>query len=151
MTTYPRKCAKCRERAVSPVIEDYSIALEHDGRSYVVTVPSLSILVCQNCGNRVLDREANQRVSDALRTAAGLLTPSEIKQYRLELGMTQKELAERLKIAESTLCRWETGAQIQQRAFDLLLRLYFAVPAVRYYLAPKPTSIPRPEVEINRG
>ena len=41
-----------------------------------------------------------------------------------------------------TLSRWETGAQIQQRGFDLLLRLYFALPAVREYLAPEESPEP---------
>jgi transcriptional regulator with XRE-family HTH domain len=49
------------------------------------------------------------------------------------LGLTQKELAERLQIAEATLCRWETGRQIQQRLSDLALRLYFDLPGVRQY------------------
>ncbi len=149
MTPDPCKCAKCRERTVSPLVENYCVALDHDGRAYEVTVPSLSVLVCAKCGNRLLDREANRRVSDALREAAGLLTPTEIRHNRAELGLTQKELAERLKIAEATLSRWETGAQIQQRGFDLLLRLYFEVDAVRVHLAPKTPALqaggpPRP-------
>jgi hypothetical protein len=39
-----------------------------------------------------------------------------------------------LDVSESTLSRWETGAQIQQRAMDKLLRGFFEVPAFRQYL-----------------
>jgi DNA-binding transcriptional regulator YiaG len=48
---------------------------------------------------------------------------------------TQKELAVQLAVAEATLSRWETGGQIQQRAMDKLLRLFFGLPAVRVALA----------------
>jgi len=45
--------------------------------------------------------------------------------------MTQKEAAERLGIAEATLSRWLTDTQIQSRALDNLLRVFFAFPVVR--------------------
>jgi transcriptional regulator with XRE-family HTH domain len=48
--------------------------------------------------------------------------------------LSQKDLAERLGVAEATISRWETGAQIQSRALDNLLRVYFAVPEVRSVL-----------------
>jgi transcriptional regulator with XRE-family HTH domain len=40
-------------------------------------------------------------------------------------------LAERLGVAEETISRWETGALIQSRAMDNLLRVYFANADVR--------------------
>jgi putative zinc finger/helix-turn-helix YgiT family protein len=145
MKAFPHKCSNCRKQSVSPVIEDYSAALEHDGRSYSITVQGLSVLVCSECGERMLDREAGEKVNAALRTAAGLLQPHEIRQYRETLGINQKMLAEHLGIAPATLSRWETGAQIQQRGFDKLLRLYFALPVVRDYLVPKPRPLQRVE------
>jgi putative zinc finger/helix-turn-helix YgiT family protein len=124
----PFKCPSCRKQAVYPVPEDYVTTIDHDGRSYAVTVPGLPVLICKDCGNRTLDYDANKKVSRALRVAAGLLQPEEIRSNREQLKLTQKTLAERLGIAEATLSRWETGAQIQQRAFDKLLRVYFNVP-----------------------
>ena len=35
-----------------------------------------------------------------------------ISQRRKSLGMTQKELAEKLNVSDKTLSRWETGKQI---------------------------------------
>ena len=35
-----------------------------------------------------------------------------ISQRRKELGLTQKDLAEKLNISDKTLSRWETGKQI---------------------------------------
>jgi len=75
----------------------------------------------------LVDREAGEKVNDALRTAAGLLQPLEIRQRREALGINQKALAAHLGIVPTTLSRWEPGAQIQQRGFDKLLRLYFAL------------------------
>jgi len=131
---FPRKCPQCRKPSVSPVVEDYATTLDHDGRSYEISVPDLTILVCSECGNRTRDAHSDERVVDALRRAAGLLKPDEIRTHRHRLELSQKDLAAHLGIAESTLSRWETGAQIQQRGFDGLLRAYFDLPALREYL-----------------
>ena len=115
------------------VVPDYKVELEHDGRSYPITVPGLRVFECGACKTIVLPDEAHRRLTKALRVAAGLLAPEEIKAKREMLRLTQKELAGFLRVAESTVSRWETGAQIQQRAMDLLLRLFFYLPAVRRY------------------
>jgi putative zinc finger/helix-turn-helix YgiT family protein len=132
---FPWKCPSCRKKAVVSVVEDYRTRIEHDGRPYDLIVPALHVFACGECGNRDLDDDANKQVSDALRKAAGLLTPEEIRDGRHGLQMTQKALAEQLDIAEATLSRWETGAQIQQRAFDRLLRAYFEIPELRTFFA----------------
>ncbi len=48
--------------------------------------------------------------------------------------MSQQELAEQLGVAKETICRWETGAMIQSRAMDNLLRLFFESEEVRRLL-----------------
>jgi putative zinc finger/helix-turn-helix YgiT family protein len=111
----------------------------HDGRSYTVTVPALRPPRCRACGERVLDTEANQLISRAFRQQAQLLAPEEIRQYRKALGLTQEQLASTLGVAEATLSRWETGAQIQQRSLDKLMRLFFELPEVRRALLPQGT------------
>jgi putative zinc finger/helix-turn-helix YgiT family protein len=130
----PRKCATCRERAVSPtVLPTYEAELEHDGRAYQIALSEVPALRCTHCGTIVLGDAADQMLSDALRQQAGLLTPSQIRQGRERHGLTQKGLAAALKISESTVSRWETGAQIQQRSMDLLLRAFFDLEALRRY------------------
>ncbi len=144
---YPWKCAACRERAVAPeTLSSYSAALEHDGKRYDVELHDLPVLRCGRCGEVVFGDEAESRLSDALRDAAGLLHPAEIRGRREAFGLTQKQLARRLRIAESTLSRWETGAQIQQKCMDLMLRSFFDVPELRRYLdaiesAPYPAAV----------
>lgn len=117
---------KCRERAVLPArLESYATELEHDGRKFAIAVADLAVQKCRNCGEVYLDDDADERLSDALRAAAGLLAPSEIRKGREGLGLTQRQLAGLLRISEFTLSRWETGAQIQQRAMDAFLRVFF--------------------------
>jgi len=100
-------------------------------------VPGLSILECASCGEQVLPDDALGRVLDKLRSEAGLLTPTEIREQRKQLRLTQEQIASQLNVAKETVSRWETGGQIQQRGFDTLLRVYFRFADVRRYLAKK--------------
>jgi putative zinc finger/helix-turn-helix YgiT family protein len=126
MKPYPWKCATCRQQTVEPVVlPTYVADLDHDGRTYQVAVNNLAVLQCKNCGAIVLDDDASDRLSDSLREAAGLMSPEQIRRHREGLGLTQKQLANLLRISESTLCRWETGGQIQQRCMDAFLRVAF--------------------------
>ena len=134
----PWKCGQCRQKEVYPVDEEYTTEVVHDGRTYTVTLPSLRLYRCRNCHTGVLDDEADRQISQAFRSQAGLLAPEEIRRQREVLGLTQKELASRLSVAESTLSRWETGTQIQQRSLDNLLRLFFEQVEVRRRLSPPP-------------
>jgi putative zinc finger/helix-turn-helix YgiT family protein len=132
---FPWKCGHCRQRAVVPATVSYTTEIEHDGRTYTVTVPDLQTPRCEKCGEMVLIDAANRQISDALRRQLGLLLPQQIRQNREALGFTQKQLASQIGVAEATLSRWETGAQIQQRSMDRLLRLFFAFRPVRDALA----------------
>jgi putative zinc finger/helix-turn-helix YgiT family protein len=140
----PLKCRTCREKAVVPTRIDYEAEIEHDGRLYQVKVPQLDVLRCDRCRAVVLDDAANERVSEALRRAAGLLSPAEIRAGRKRLNLKQKEMASCLNVAESTLSRWETGGQIQQRAMDTLLRLFFDLPEVRAHLGCPGVEVAQP-------
>src|SRR5438046_1435982 len=132
------RCRKCRERSVRRVSIPYQTEVEHDGRAYAVALDELEVLRCDRCGSIMLGDEANTKITAAFRVQAGLLTPAEIRANRESLGLTQKQLAGFLKISESTVCRWETGVQVQQLAMDALLRLFFEVPACRAHLGCKP-------------
>ena len=133
---FPWKCGRCRQREVYPTEGEYTTEFVHDGHSYTIIVPSLRTFRCRNCGEVVLDAEANKQISATFRGQAGLLTPEEIRQHRKNLGLTQEELAERLSVAEATLSRWENGWQIQQRSLDKLMRLFFELPQARQFLCP---------------
>lgn len=135
MRPYPWKCATCHERAVVGVrLPRYEANLDHDGRSYEVVVENLDVHRCEACGTIMLDDVAGDRLSEGLRQAVGLLSPTAIRSGREALGLTQRSLAAWLRISESTLSRWETGAQIQQRSMDAFLRVVFQFSEVRSYL-----------------
>ena len=110
---------------------EYDAETRHDGRVHQFTIPKLQIPCCQACGEKVFTEDVDQQVNDALRRHLRLLTPKQMSDAITELGITQKELAERLGIAEATLSRWLTETQIQSRALDNLLRLFIAIPDVR--------------------
>jgi putative zinc finger/helix-turn-helix YgiT family protein len=135
MPYLPQKCPNCRERRVVRVTEQYETTIEHDGREYPISIADLSLLRCEACGNRVLTGEADDRVSRALRTAAGLLTPEEIRARRSALNLTQLQVAEALGIAPARFSRWEAGSQIQDHLSDRMLRAFFDLPELRRYLA----------------
>ena len=132
---FSKKCGKCRQRAVTLDTVCYTVEFDHDGRKYEVTIPDLVVPRCGNCGTIVLDEEANRQISAAFRRKAGLLSPEQIRQHRVALGLTQQALADLLSVGVSTLSRWETGTQIQQRSFDRFLRATFLLPELRRALA----------------
>jgi DNA-binding transcriptional regulator YiaG len=110
---------------------EYPAEVRHDGRLHQFTIPQLQIPCCRACAEKVYTGDVDRQVNDALRSHLKLLTPTQISDAIAALDLTQKELAERLGIAEATLSRWMTETQIQSRAFDNLLRVFFAFPDVR--------------------
>jgi putative zinc finger/helix-turn-helix YgiT family protein len=128
---FPWKCIRCKERKVFEDIVMHEVDVEHDGRSYHVKVDDLKTPKCRKCGFVQPDAEANEAITAAFLVQAKLLLPQQIRAYREELGLTQKLLANTLGVAEATVSRWETGAQIQQRSLDNLLRLFFGLPSVQ--------------------
>src|SRR5881397_3051470 len=127
--TYPKRCGKCGQKAMRLATVAYATTIEHDGRSYRVELPTLTVPQCANCLAISIDDEADQQISAAFRREARLLAPEEIRKGREKLGLTQKEFANLLGVSEATISRWEPGAQIQQRAMDRFLRLCLASPA----------------------
>ena len=131
---FPWPCADCYTRTVVPTVMDYTAKVKHDGVVYELHLPSLEIPRCQTCGETYTTSAVDEQVSNALRSRLHLLTPMQIRKGTEKLGLKQQELAERLGVAPETISRWVNGALIQSRAMDNLLRLFFALPAVRKVL-----------------
>jgi putative zinc finger/helix-turn-helix YgiT family protein len=127
--TYPKRCGKCGQKAMQLATVAYATTIEHDGRAYRVEIPALTVPRCGNCQTISIDEEADRQISAAFRREARLMAPEEIRQGREQLGLTQKQFANLLGVGEATVSRWETGAQIQQRAMDRFLRVCLASPA----------------------
>lgn len=127
--TYPKRCGKCGQKAMQLVTVPYTTTIEHHGRAYRVEVAALTVPRCANCQALSIDDEADRQISVAFRREARLLSPEDICVGREKLGLIQKDFANLLGVGESTVSRWETGTQIQQRALDRFLRLCFKCPA----------------------
>jgi DNA-binding transcriptional regulator YiaG len=112
----------------------YDAEVRHDGRLYAFTIPHLDIPVCQACGEKVFTEKVDDQINAALRSYLHLLKPEDMRTALGRVQMTQKEAADRLGIAEATLSRWLNETQIQSRAMDNLLRVFFAFPDVRAVL-----------------
>jgi DNA-binding transcriptional regulator YiaG len=109
----------------------YNAEVRHDGRLHLFVVPKLKIPVCRACGEKVFTEKVDDQINAALRSHLHLLTPEEIHAALQRIDLTQKAAAAQLGIAEATLSRWLTSTQIQTRAMDNLLRVFFAFPQVR--------------------
>jgi DNA-binding transcriptional regulator YiaG len=83
----------------------------------------------------VFDNHTGHQINRALRQQLGLLQPEQIRAGRTQLGLSQREFAARLAVAEESVSRWETGAQVQSRVVDRQIRLFFALPEVRANLS----------------
>jgi len=83
--------------------------------------------VCTECGleaGTVASAGVVQRtIANAYRKKAGLLTGTEIRDLRKERGLTQKQLADLLKVGVASIKRWETGL-IQSKAMDHVLSVH---------------------------
>jgi putative zinc finger/helix-turn-helix YgiT family protein len=128
---FPWRCRHCGKSQVVMTTISYDAEVRHDGRDYAFAVSHLNIPVCQACGKKVFTEKVDEQLNAALRAHLHLLTPEEMRTGLERVNLTQKEAAERLGIAEATLSRWLNETQIQSRAMDNLLRVFFAFPQVR--------------------
>lgn len=128
----------------------YVGSAKHDGRTYDIEIPKLAIPTCRNCNERVITSTVDDEITAALRVQVGLMTPGEIYDRRNELDLNQQELAAQLGVAKETISRWETGALIQSRAMDNLLRLYFDSAEARTLLKRKFARVPVDRISFVR-
>lgn len=131
---FPWRCTQCSKNEVVLKTISYDAEIRHDGRLYKFTVPNLEIPICRACGKKVFSEQVDDQINVTLRSELHLLTPRDMRAALERVGMTQKETAERLGVAEATLSRWLSDTQIQSRAMDNLLRIFFAFPQVRNIL-----------------
>lgn len=132
---FPWRCHDCGKDEVRPARVNYDAEVKYDGRLVAFTVEDLGLPVCGACGAKLFTLEVDDQINAALRSHLHLLSPEEIRAGLSRLGMTQKAVADSLGIAEATLSRWLNEFQLQSRAMDNLMRVFFAFPEVRSALA----------------
>ena len=143
---FPRRCPECGKTEVQPATIVYDAEVKHDGRLYALHVPRLQVNKCGACGEVLFGNVADDQISQALREHLALLSPEQIRDSLSTLGLRQKDLAERIGVAAETISRWMSGTQIQSRAMDNLMRLFFAFDTVRAAL---PATHPDKNLGVN--
>jgi putative zinc finger/helix-turn-helix YgiT family protein len=100
---------------------------------------------CSDCGFQTIDStqssEFTQRISDAYRSAHGMLTGPELRSLRHSLGMSQQEFSDYVGVGVASIKRWESG-QVQEKAMDELIRLKTSLESARRNLRTVETTVP---------
>lgn len=128
---FPWRCRRCGESEVFAATTRYQAEGRHDGRVYGFEIPAIEMPVCRACGAKVITESVDREVTDSLREHLHLLTPTDLHAALARVQMTPKDAAERLGIPEDAFTLWLSGNQLQSRAFDNLMRVFFAFPEVR--------------------
>jgi DNA-binding transcriptional regulator YiaG len=135
---FPWPCRQCGQETVVPTRIDYTCDINYDGQLVSISTHDLEIPICSNCGEKVFTEKVDDQINAALLSQLQLLTPAEIREGINRLGLSRKEVADRLGIAEELLWRWANGFSIQSRAMDNYLRVFFQFPQVREMLSTPP-------------
>jgi DNA-binding transcriptional regulator YiaG len=122
---FPLPCAECGKDEVWPSTIAHDAEIKHDGRLYRLRINQLHVNQCSACGEVFFDHLTDTEISQALRTHLNLLSPQEIRDRLARLQMTQKEFGASIHVAAETISRWLSGAYIQSRAYDKLMRFFF--------------------------
>ena len=100
---------------------------EETFKGEIVTVSGVGHWVCDKCGETEFSaedlREVDKAVDACYRRAHGLLAPEQIKSIRKSIGLGQKAFEAMLGVSSPTVSRWETGAAVQSKVADNLIRL----------------------------
>lgn len=73
---------------------------------------------CADCEFEFTDSEAEDIRHKTICRHLGVMMPAEIVALRKKYGLTRAEFAEKTRIGEASLARWETGELIQNLAND---------------------------------
>jgi len=116
-------------------VEKRPETFEYKGQSLTL---ELTVYLCDVCEESFFDNKEMKKyqraIKDFQRRVDGLLTSTEIKQIREKYGISQRELASILGIAEKSIAKYEAGFVAQSKAMDNLLRIIEKFPDVLKYL-----------------
>lgn len=120
-----RTCPMCGSQSLRIVHDDYKYEWP-DGTQHVFRDATWE--TCDACEEVLIPPELGERIEKQRYINEELLSPQEIKAIREKLHLTQMEMAEFIGIGAKTYTRWETGASIQNKSSDTLIRLADAHP-----------------------
>ncbi|MGB4593473.1 MAG: type II TA system antitoxin MqsA family protein [Coriobacteriia bacterium] len=118
-------CPACGQRALERTREP--IVTEFREGSWTLQ-PDFEYERCRTCGEEFYSGpeivEFTRKVVRLARCDLGLLSPEEVRDIRLNLGLTQGELEAALGVSRGMVGRWERGDVIQGATVDRLIRLF---------------------------
>lgn len=123
---FPWRCSTCGKEDVWPATIKHTATVKHHGRTHTVEVSDLPVRRCNTCGAVLMGNESHERILWGLREKEGLLQPEQIRKLRKDRRLKQREVAEAIHAAPTTLCKWEAGTIVQSRRSDRALRDFFA-------------------------
>jgi putative zinc finger/helix-turn-helix YgiT family protein len=92
------------------------------GKEFVVETEGYECPTCKIKAATIKQSAKTQKaISDAYKSAEGLLTSDEIRNYRIQLDLTQQALADKISVGVASIKRWEKGL-IQSKSMDQALR-----------------------------
>ena len=119
MNAFCPNCEKESPLAVIRKTEEFNIR----GEAIPVEV---ELYKCQICGEEFEDPKSDYDPYDLAyreyRKRTGMAQPEEIRKFRIQCGLTQKELSALLGIGIATINRYENGA-LQSEAHDRMIKL----------------------------
>jgi DNA-binding transcriptional regulator YiaG len=105
-------------------------------RTFVVHIPTLDgegvqevvniqvpVAIDPDTGEELITKEGCELIDDTKARYMGLLSPTEIRNLRKRLALTQRQISDLLEAGEKSWTRWETGKGRPSRMVNLLLRL----------------------------
>ena len=116
------ECPECGHSAVSTKMTPHTFAYGN-GKEAVQITTTLPLRVCGHCEFEYYDKEGQTAQHEAVCRHLGVMTPSEIRRLREDLGLSRAEFAELTGLGDATIARWERGALIQNIGNDRYLRL----------------------------
>ena len=114
-------CAVCESREVRITKMTQQFAYACNRRDVLLTA-DIPVEHCLSCGEMLVGRDGEIARHEAVCRYLGRLTPADIKSIRKRNSMTQDQFAKALSVGEASVKRWETGASLQNRATDQVIR-----------------------------
>lgn len=130
-------CPGCGRRDFVSGLESGTIPYGSGADATEVPV-QLLVHTCRTCGEGILDESAEDAKHNAICEHLGLLTPREIAEIRVNLGLNRRQFAELTGFGEATIARWERGALVQNASSDRYLRLIRRCPGEAVHLVSPP-------------
>jgi HTH-type transcriptional regulator / antitoxin MqsA len=118
------ECPICGAETLEDRKGDYRFPLPQNFAPHkAIVVSKAEWQACGSCGEVILSPDLEKKLEAERYRLLGLLAPSEIKQVRERIGVSQLEMAKLLGVGEKTYTRWESATSLQNKSMDNLIRL----------------------------